>query len=104
MQLAKLSDKELIASIAGICLEGYARTARLLVLLIEVEERRLHLRSARSSMFNFCVHQLGMSEGTAARRISAARLVKEFPALLPSIERGDLHLSTLELLRPHLTK
>ncbi|MDB5221268.1 MAG: hypothetical protein JWO86_9195, partial [Myxococcaceae bacterium] len=30
------------------------------------------------------------------------RLVKRFPMLLERIERGDLHLSTLVLLRPHL--
>jgi hypothetical protein len=72
------------------------------VYLIEVEERRLELRSACTSMFDFCVRRLGMSEGAAFRRINAARLVKRFPGLLAPIERGDLHLSTLVLLRPHL--
>ena len=45
-----------------------------------------------------------MSEGAAFRRITAARLVKRFPALLERIERGELHLSTLVVLRPHLTE
>lgn len=45
-----------------------------------------------------------MSEGAAFRRINAARLVKRFPSLLARIEKGELHLSTLVLLRPHLTE
>jgi 5-methylcytosine-specific restriction endonuclease McrA len=79
-------------------------TARLIVHLIEVEERRLDLRAACTSMFDFCQRRLGMSEGAAFRRITAARLVKRFPALLGRIERGELHLSTLVLLRPQLTE
>ena len=79
-------------------------TARLIVHLIEVEERRLDLRAACTSMFDFCQRRLGMSEGAAFRRITAARLVKRFPGLLERIERGKLHLSTLVLLRPHLTE
>jgi hypothetical protein len=55
-------------------------------------------------MFDFCQRRLGMSEGAAFRRIAAARVVKRFPALLERIERGELHLSTLVLLRPHLTE
>jgi len=53
-------------------------------------------------MFDYCQRRLGMSEGAAFRRITAARLVKRFPALLGRIERGELHLSALVLLRPHL--
>jgi 5-methylcytosine-specific restriction endonuclease McrA len=45
-----------------------------------------------------------MSEGAAFRRINAARLVRRFPTLLARIERGELHLSTLVLMRPHLTE
>ena len=66
------------------------------------QERRLDLRAACSSMFDFCVRRLGMSEGAAYRRITAARLVRRFPCLLAVIERGELHLSTLVLLREHL--
>jgi hypothetical protein len=45
-----------------------------------------------------------MSEGAAYRRITAACLVKRFPALLGRIERGEIHLSALVLLRGHLTE
>src|SRR5687768_11577974 len=102
MTLSDLSDSELVSRLHAICGDGHRWTARLVVHLIEVEERRLHLRAACSSMFDFCLRRLCMSEGAAFRRINAARLVKRFPQLLGQIESGALHLSTLVLLRDHL--
>jgi transcriptional regulator len=45
-----------------------------------------------------------MSEGSAFRRINAARLARRFPSLVGHIESGAVHLSTLVLLRDHLTE
>lgn len=104
IDLTSISDGDLVSQLSAICLEGHRLTGKLLVHLIEVEERRLDLRAACTSMFDFCVRRLGMSEGAAFRRITGARLVRRFPQLLPFIERGELHLSTLVLLRPHLTE
>jgi 5-methylcytosine-specific restriction endonuclease McrA len=102
--LTGLTDDALVSRLSTLCAEGHLLTARLIVHLIEVEDRRLDLRAACTSMFDFCQRRLGMSEGAAFRRITAARLVKRFPTLLGRIERGALHLSTLVLLRPHLTE
>ena len=100
----RLDDDALVSRLSTMCAEGHALTARMIVHLIEVEERRLDLRAACTSMFDFCQRRLGMSEGAAFRRINAARLVKRFPGLLERIERGELHLSMLVVLRPHLTE
>jgi hypothetical protein len=102
--LTNLSDEELVSRLEAIRSEDRRLLARLLAHLAEVEERRLHLRTACSSLFDFCVRRLGMSEGAAFRRINGARLVRRFPCLLGSIERGEIHLSTLVLLRDHLTE
>jgi 5-methylcytosine-specific restriction endonuclease McrA len=102
--LTGLTDDALVSRLSTLCAEGHVLTARLIVHLIEVEDRRLDLRAACTSMFDFCQRRLGMSEGAAFRRITAARMVKRFPALLGRIERGELHLSTLVLIRPHLTE
>jgi hypothetical protein len=104
MKLTDLSNDELIARASDICREANRLTARLIVHLVEVEERRLDLEAACTSMLDFCVRRLGMSRGVAYRRLNAARLVRRFPSLLERIERGELHLSTLVLLRPHLTE
>src|SRR6478672_1447051 len=104
MQLTDVTDDELVSRLSALCLEGHALTARMVVHLIEVEERRLDLKAACTSMFDFCQRRLGMSEGAAFRRINAARLVKRFPSLLERIEKGELLLCTLVLLRPPLTE
>jgi hypothetical protein len=103
MNLSDLSDAQLLASLKTVCGQGRELLARLLAHLVEVEERRLHLEAACPSMFQFCVQRLGMSEDEACRRIRAARLARRFPDLLSRIERGELTLSTMELLHDALT-
>jgi len=103
MTLAHLSDGELVTQVETLSAEGHRLTARLLVHLIEVEDRRLELKSAYASMTDFCRRHLRMSEGAAFRRTTGARLVRTFPQLLERIERGELSLSVLVLLRHHLT-
>src|SRR5579872_6769892 len=103
MTLAHLSDEELLGSLTNVCFETRRLLGRLLLHLIEVEARRLDLRSACSSMFDFCIRRLGMSESEAFRRIDAARLVKRFPCLLEALERGDINLTTMLVLRDHFT-
>lgn len=103
MTLTHLSDDQLLTSLDDLCLAGRRLDARLIVHLVEVEERRLHLKAACSSLFDFCVRRLHMSEGAAFRRITAARLARRFPTLVGHIETGAVHLSTLVLLRDHLS-
>jgi 5-methylcytosine-specific restriction endonuclease McrA len=102
MQQTSLSDEELVSRIASLCLEGRRLVARLIVHLIEVEDRALDKKSACSSMWDFCTERLKMSEGEASRRLNAARLVRRFPSVLGRIERGEVHLSALRQLRPYL--
>jgi hypothetical protein len=44
-----------------------------------------------------------MSEDEACPRVAAARIVGRFPTALPIIERGEIHLTGLLMLREHLT-
>jgi hypothetical protein len=44
-----------------------------------------------------------LSEDAAFRRAKAARLCRKFPALYDAVARGELHLTGLLLLGPHLT-
>jgi hypothetical protein len=96
------SDQALLARLASLCLEGRRLLARVIECLLEVEDRGLDKRSACSSMWEFCIKRLGMSEGEAARRLNAVRLVRRFPSLLGRIERGEIHLSALQILGSHL--
>src|ERR1700704_5423059 len=103
MTLAHLSDTELLTETTRLVGSHGAITAQLVLHLAEIEARRLHLRAAHSSLFDFWVKGLKMSEGEAYRRIAAARLARRFPHICALIESGALHLSALVILRDHLT-
>src|SRR5215203_1366352 len=102
MQHTSLSDEELVSQIASLCLEGRRLVARLIVYLIEVEDRALDKKSACSSMWAFCTERLKMSEGETSRRLNAAKLVRRFPSVLGRMDRGEIHLSALRQLGPYL--
>src|SRR6201995_888049 len=103
MNLTHLSNEALLAGVHALVSQGRTLLARLLAYLGEVEERRLDLQSACSSLFDFCVRRLAMSEDEACRRVAAARLARRFPVALAMIERGEIHLTGLLMLRDRLT-
>jgi hypothetical protein len=76
--------------------------ADLLVHLGEVEARGLALQKGFPSLFAYCVEVLHFSEWAAYHRIAAARAVREFPLVLERVRSGEIHLSGLRLLLPHL--
>jgi len=77
--------------------------AALLAHLAEIEARGLHRTRACASLYTYCIYELRFSEDAAARRAGAAKLVKRFPLLLSAIANGELHLTGLLMLGPHLT-
>jgi hypothetical protein len=103
MDLRKTPDHELLSDVAKLLGAHRELTARLVAHLAEIEDRRLHLFSGFSSMFDFCQKKLGMSEGEAFRRILAARLSRHFPGVISRLATGNVNLSTLELVRDRLT-
>lgn len=102
-KLSELSKDELMVELRSIMSRRRMAEARLLSFLVEVQRRAIHLLEACSSLQDFCVRRLGMSEDEAWRRANAARLVKDYPSALARIEQGSLHLTNLLLLKEHLT-
>lgn len=94
-----LTDGQLLARVKKHCATDARRLASLLTDLIDIEDRRIHLRDACSSMYDFCKRKFGMSPSESWRRTTAARLVRRVPVLLEYVRRGDVDLSTLVLLR-----
>jgi hypothetical protein len=99
-----LADEELLSGTRRLVCQSSRVLAALLAHLAEVEARGLHRTRACATLFTYCVYELRMSEDAAFRRVGAARLVKRFPELLGAVERGELHLTALLLLGPHLTE
>ncbi|MFO0742908.1 MAG: hypothetical protein U0270_43940 [Labilithrix sp.] len=100
----RLSNEELLSTLSATWCEEGVLVARTIVMLMEVEDRRLHLELACSSMFDLCTRRLGMSEGEAFRRITAARLAKRFPPVLDAMRKQYVHRSSLVLLRELFTR
>src|SRR6187399_1827606 len=101
--LAHVSDDELLANTRRLVGKSNHLFAALLVHLAEVEARGIHRTRRCASLYTYCIYELRFSEDAAARRSSAARLVKQFPLLFDAIANGELHLTGLLMLGPHLT-
>ena len=101
--LSHLADAELLTSTRRLVGASNKLLSQLLLHLAEVETRGIHRTRACASLYTYCIYELRLSEDAAARRSSAARLVKRFPLLLDAIAAGELHLTGLLMLGPHLT-
>ena len=78
-----IADEELLVRLQRLVLADHALTARLLVHLGEVDARGLYRERAFSSMFEYCVEELHMSESEAYLRIQAARLGRRGAQAMP---------------------
>lgn len=77
-------------------------TARLLVRLAAVETRELYAPAGYSTMWDYCLGELGMSDDAAGRRLWAARKCSEFPALFDALADERIHLTAVHTLAPFL--
>jgi hypothetical protein len=102
--VSALSDAELLANTRGLIGRSNQVFAALLAHLGEVEARGLHRTRACSSLYAYCIYELRLSEDGAVRRVAAARLVRRFPELLEAVAAGEVHLTGLLMLGPHLTR
>jgi 5-methylcytosine-specific restriction endonuclease McrA len=101
---SELSDAELLMATRSLVGRSNQLLAALLAHLGEVEARGIHRIRACSSLYVYCIYELRYSEDEAYRRVAAARLVRRFPALLDAVASGELHLTGLLMLGPHLTE
>ena len=101
--LATLPDRDLLRALHDLVARDCQVEAHLLTHLAEVDARLLYLEEGCSSMFAYCTEVLHFSEAQAYDRIQAARAARSYPAVLERIRRGEIHLSGVKLLAPHLT-
>jgi hypothetical protein len=98
-----LSNEELLVAVKSLAARERSATAALVASLAELDERRLYLGEGYSSLFTYCTQALHLSEHAAYGRIEAARAIRRFPPILELLEDGELTLTTICLLAPHLT-
>ncbi len=100
---SRLTDEELVAQVARLAAAERGATASLIAHLAELYGRRLHERAGFSSLFTFCTDALRLSEHEAYDRMKAAQVVHRYPAVLGMLASGQVTLTTIRLLAPHLT-
>lgn len=93
MSLEKLSNQELLIATKVLVKKERALTHLVLEHLAEVEIRKLYADLKYSSLYDYCMRELGYSEDESYRRISAMRFLKRNPTVT-----RNLTLSTLNLL------
>lgn len=100
---SELSDRDLLDAVKRLASDERQSTAHLIACLAEVDARRLYLGEGCSSLFTYCTQVLHLSEHAAYGRIEAARAARRFPAILDRLTAGEVTLTAVGLLAPHLT-
>jgi hypothetical protein len=100
--LASIPDDALFVGVERLVARSNTALADLLAHLGEVERRGIHRLRACASLYTYCIYELRMSEDAAYRRSKAARFVREYPELYDAIAKGELHLTGVLMIGPHL--
>lgn len=101
--LTHLSDAALTRDLSLVVGRENSATAEVLAHIAEFDRRKLHRRAGYQSMYKYCLGALHLSEHGAYKRIVAARAARPYPAIFQAVADGQVHLSGLLLLAPHLT-
>jgi hypothetical protein len=100
---SSLTDDALVAAVSRLAGAERSATASLIAHLAELYGRRLHEHAGFASLFTFCTGALGLSESEAYDRMKAAKVAWRHPVVLGMLAAGDVTLTTIRLLAPHLT-
>jgi hypothetical protein len=103
-EVRRVADDELLSRLERLVKADRAISVKLLVHLGEVETRKLYLERGYSSMYDYCMTALGMSEAETYLRLLAAKTGKRLPLVLDRLAEGGLHLTAIKLLAPLLTQ
>ena len=102
-RLGGLDDVQLLAALSSLVRRENDSLSDLLAHLAELDERGLCVAMGYSSLFAYCTEALGFCKSSAGRRIAAARVYREYPEAFTRVANGELQLSVLCALRPHLS-
>jgi len=99
-----LSDHDLLVRIGVLAGKEREATAELVAHLAVLDARpSLYAAQGYGSLFGYCTDVLRLSEDATCNRISAARACRLFPVILDLLASGAVSLTSVRMLRPHLT-
>jgi hypothetical protein len=98
-----LSTEEIIHQLKSLAADERAGLIKSLSRLSELQRRDVPQEKSCSSLFWFCVKELGYCESVAYYRAKAAHIGTKFPVLLELLESGELSIAVVAELSDHLT-
>jgi len=99
-----LSDHDLLARIGVLAGKEREATVELVAHLAVLDARpALSAAEGHGSLFTYCTEVLRLSEDATCNRIQAARACRDFPVILDGLASGAMSLTSVRILRPHLT-
>jgi hypothetical protein len=99
-----LSDHDLLARIGVLAGREREATVELVAHLAALDTRpALYVALGFRSLFNYCTQALRLSEDATCNRIEAARACRDVPVILEALASGAMSLTSVRLLRRHLT-
>jgi 5-methylcytosine-specific restriction endonuclease McrA len=88
-----LSSSELLSRTKQLAADERRTTLALIEHLEEIQRRMLFAEIGYASLWEYVTKELGLSEGSAQRRIAAMRLIRKAPEAREAIKSGELSLS-----------
>jgi len=101
---ASLTDSQLLEEVHALSARHRDITAALIAALAELDTRQLYLGAGFSSLSEYCLKHLHLSEHEAYNRIESARIARRFPVVLDMLAAGDITMTTVNLLGNYLTE
>jgi 5-methylcytosine-specific restriction endonuclease McrA len=99
-----LSDHDLLSRLLALAGKEREATVELIAHLAALESRpSVYAAKGYGSLFAYCVEALRLSEDATCNRIAAARACRRFPAILEALGAGEMSLTSVRMLSPHLT-
>ncbi|OYZ23873.1 MAG: hypothetical protein B7Y39_03165 [Bdellovibrio sp. 28-41-41] len=99
MSLQKVTNQNLDANLKSLVASEREILAEILIHIVEVERRKLYLKLGFSSLFDYLTKSIGYANGSAQRRIDAARLSFDVPEVIDKLESGEINLAQVSLLQ-----
>jgi 5-methylcytosine-specific restriction endonuclease McrA len=99
-----LSDHDLLSRLLALAGKEREATVELIAHLAALDSRpSVYAAKGYGSLFSYCVEALRLSEDATCNRIAAARACRRFPAILEALAAGEMSLTSVRMLSPHLT-
>src|SRR5713101_6861619 len=101
---SSLSDHDLLVRVGVLAGKEREASVELVAHLAALDARpALFAAEGHGSLFTYCTEVLRLSEDATCNRIQAARACRDFPVILEALASGAMSLTSVRLLRRHLT-